>query len=231
MKILIVEDSESMMELLEMALHREDFVIDKVVDGEAVLDQVKKHKYDVILLDIILPKPSGFSVIAALRAIGNDTPILAISSNRLVEARVKALNFGADDFLVKDFSMAELIARIKSLIRRKSGRRSNIFRCKALIVNFTDMTATYKQKLLSLTKKEFQILLLLLRNKNTVITREALEKAVWNRSGEYSTSNTIDVHILSLRKKLGDGQGLIRDRKSTRLNSSHIPLSRMPSSA
>lgn len=209
MKVLIVEDDKLMMELLEKALHQENFITDKALDGQEALSKLKKGKYDVVLLDIMLPRKSGCSVITSMRTIKNETPVLAISSNSLTEVRVNALNLGADDFLVKGFSFDELVARMKSLIRRRSGNQSNIFRCRDIVVNLTDMTVQYKQKKIKLTKKEFQILSLLVRNKNTVVPREELLKFVWNTSTDHQFSNTVDVHLQSLRKKLGEGGNAI----------------------
>ncbi|MCF7917577.1 response regulator transcription factor [Candidatus Gracilibacteria bacterium] len=205
MRVLVVEDDKLMMELLEKALFQEGFVIDRASDGQEALQRAKENKYDVILLDIMLPKKSGCSVITSLRTLKNDTPILAISANSLTEIRVNALNLGADDFLVKGFSFEELVARMKGLIRRRSGNQSNIFRCKDIVVNLTDMTVQYKEKKIKLTKKEFQILSLLIRNKNTVVARSELLNLVWNSAVSHQFSNTVDVHIQSLRKKLGEG--------------------------
>lgn len=208
MKVLVVEDNQSMSDLIEIALVREKFSIDRAFDGVTAFEKAKQHKYDLIILDIVLPKQSGFYVISALRALGNDTPILAISGDRLVSSRVRALNMGADDFIVKDFSFDEFLARVKTLLRRQSGKRSNVFRSKDLVLNLTDMTVSYKGDGIVLTKKEFQILLLLLRNKNSVVTREQLLSALWNTPNN-ARSNTIDVHIRTLRRKLGDGGDVI----------------------
>lgn len=209
MKILVVEDNESMLDLIEMTLKQEKFVVDRAGDGEVALEKMKANKYDLVVLDIVLPKKDGFTVIASLRALGRKTPILAISSNNLVDTRIKAINLGADDFLVKDFSLDELTARAKCLLRRKSGTQNNVLRCKDIAVDMTNMLVFYKQKDVHLTKKEFQILLLLLRNKNTLVPREEIQNCLWDGRNDNLVSNTITVHIRSLRKKLGEGENMI----------------------
>ena len=209
MKILVVEDNESMLDLIEETLKQENFIIDRAEDGAIAMEKIKDQNYDLIILDIVLPKKDGFSIIATLRALGKKTPILAISSNHLVDARIKAINLGADDFLVKDFSFGELTARVKCLLRRRSGTQNNILRCRDLAVDLTNMVVFCKQKRVSLTKKEFQILLLLIRNKNTLVTREELQGCIWGSADDSSLSNTITVHVRSLRKKLKAIQDII----------------------
>jgi len=209
MKILVVEDNESMFKLIETKLKQEKFYIEHAEDGEIALEKIKRNKYDLIILDIILPKRNGFSIIATIRTLGKQTPILAISSNSLVDARVKAINLGANDFLVKDFDFDELAARAKSLLRKKTSSPNNILHCRNLTVNFTNMDVFYKQSRIRLTKKEFQILILLLRNKNTLVTREELREFVWGGEEGEAVFNTMTVHILSLRKKLKGGKDLI----------------------
>jgi DNA-binding response OmpR family regulator len=209
MKILVVEDNESMLNLIETTLKQENFIIDRAIDGEVALKKIKNNKYDLIILDIVLPKKDGFSIIASARAFGEKMPILAISANNLVDARIKAINLGADDFLVKDFSLKELVARVKCLLRRNSGIKNNVLRCKDLAIDMTNMAVFCKQKRIPLTKKEFQILLLLLRNKNTLVTREELQDYIWKGEDEQSVSNTITVHVRSLRRKLKESQDMI----------------------
>ncbi len=210
MRILVVEDNRSMLDLIELALKQEKFIVDCAEDGEIALQKIKRNKYDLIVLDMVLPKKDGFSLIASLRAFGKKIPILAISANNLVDARIKAINLGADDFLVKDFSLDELIARIKCLLRRKSDTQNNILKCKDLAVDLTNMIVFYKQKRVPLPKKEFQILLLLLRNKNILVRREELRDCLWNGKKDAQTANTITVHVRSLRKKLKEGGEMIQ---------------------
>jgi DNA-binding response OmpR family regulator len=209
MKILIAEDNESIFKMLEIRLRQEKFNIEHAKDGEIALEKIKRNKYDLIILDIILPKKNGFSIITTIRSLGNQTPILAISSSPLVNSRIKAINLGANDFLVKDFDLDELAARAKGLLRKKDDKLNNILHCKNLTVDFTNMDVFYKQKRVPLTKKEFQILMLLLRNKNTLVTREELREFIWNGQGGDELFNTMTVHIRSLRKKLKSEKNLI----------------------
>jgi len=127
----------------------------------------------------------------------------------LVDARVKAINLGANDFLVKDFDLDELAARAKSLLRKKTSSPNNILHCRNLTVDFTNMDVFYKQIPIKLTKKEFQILILLLRNKNTLVTREELREFVWGGLEGDEVFNTMTVHIRSLRTKLAKEKNLI----------------------
>ncbi len=209
MKVLIVDDNKSMLNLLGFVLQKEKFSIEQVMDGRTAFEKAQKNKYDLIILDMILPEENGFFVISALRTLGNNTPILAISAETSLNVRVKALNMGADDFLVKEFALEELLARVKSLLRRESGKRTNIFKSKGLVLNLSDMTVQYKGDLIKLTKKEFQMLLLFLRNKGEVVTRKNLIDALWNGVENSNISNTIDSHMRALRKKLGEAGKLI----------------------
>lgn len=210
MKALIVEDNISILTLLATYMQEEDFITDSAQDGETALDKILKNKYDIVILDIMLPGMDGFEIIREMRANRNQTPVLAISADCRVETRINALNIGADDFLVKDFDYEELVTRAKGLIRRISNNAPNILRSKELHVNLSTVSAFYKGEEIPLTKKEFQILTLLLQNKNAVVTREDLQKVVWSEKDKDMPSNTVTVHIQSLRKKLGEGGQLIR---------------------
>lgn len=203
MKALIVEDHPDLLSLISQILKKENFNIDVAEEGDSAFEKALNNKYDLIILDMCLPKKNGYFIISALRAMGNNTPILAMSSDKLVQSRVKALNMGADDFIVKDFSFEEFLARAKGLIRRKNEHRHNIFRCGSLCINIGNMMIFTNNKIISTTKKEFQILLYLIRNQNIVIPREELSKNIWSETNSPIRSNTIDVHIRSLRKKLG----------------------------
>jgi DNA-binding response OmpR family regulator len=210
MKVLIVEDNPDFLNLVSLTLRKEKFSVDFAEEGDTAFEKAKNNKYDLIVLDMHLPKKSGFFIISALRTIGNDTPILAISADKFVESRVRAINMGADDFLVKDFAFEEFTARVKGLVRRKNEHRTNIFRCGSLCVNINNMSVLLKNESLDFTKKEFQILLYMMRNQNIIIPREKLTQSIWNEASIQNRSNTIDVHIRSLRKKLGAGAHYIK---------------------
>ncbi len=205
MKALVVEDNISVLELVTATLQQDGFNTDSAGDGKIALEKITKNKYDVIILDIMLPLLDGFDVIRTMRASGNKTPVLAISADCRVDTRINAINLGADDFLVKDFNYQELVARAKGLIRRITSKGPNIIRIKNLRADLSTMTVFYKQTQIHLTKKEFQILKLFLQNKNIVVTRDDLQSIIWNEHETKMPSNTVTVHVQSLRKKLGKG--------------------------
>lgn len=209
MKALVVEDNISILELVSIALQQDGFTTDVAKNGKIALEKVEKNKYDIIILDIMLPKVGGLEVIKSMRATANNTPILAISADCRVETRINAINLGADDFLVKDFNYEELVTRAKGLVRRIATKAPNIIRVQNLRTDISTMIVFYKDKQIHLTKKEFQTLKLLLQNKNTVVTRDDLQSIIWNEHETKMPSNTVTVHIQSLRKKLGEGGKLI----------------------
>lgn len=203
MKVLLVEPDFALCESITDRLTRDNFVVETCNHGDQALEMMQRFRYDVLVLDLLLPGKSGFEVVSALRSIGNKTPILMTSARTCVEDRIRGLNLGADDFLVKAFSFAELIARIKSLIRRKSSAASNLLRSGDLVVNLSNMQVVRRGIPLALTRKEAGILITLMRNKGKVIAREDLLDAVWGGGAvDLRYSNTLDVHIRTLRQKV-----------------------------
>ncbi len=202
MRILIVEDHSGMREILNSYLERFKFVVDIAVDGQQALEMAQCKKYDAMLLDIGLPKKSGFEVITALRCLRNQLPILVISAQMAVEDRVQAINLGADDFLVKDISLPELGARLNRLIRRADGGSKNLLFCHSLTLDLTSMTVKREGRHLRLTKKEFILLSELLRKKNKMVAIKDLMLAAWGDELGLSTSNKLNVHMRSLRQKM-----------------------------
>ena len=202
MKALIVDDHPAIVEMLRKVLRSEKFTVDTAVDGEEAFDKAKVGRYDIILLDIMLPKKMGFEVISGLRALGVSTPILVISARGLVEDRVRGLDLGADDYLVKGFSLEEMMARVKNLVRRKEGKRNNVFRCGDIVLDFTNMRVQRQGQDIHLSRKEFGILLELIKRKNVVVSRQELIELVWGESDMQVFSNTVDVHIRLLRDKV-----------------------------
>lgn len=203
MKILIVEDNQAMLKMLKTILEKDKFVVDTAEDGEEAFIKGKTNKYSLILLDLMLPKKSGFEVIKALRACKVATPILVVSAMMNVEDRVTALNLGADDYLVKNFAVQELIARIKGLIRRSKNKENNVLTCKDLVFNLSHNSLMKEQKSISLTKIEYRILLKLMINKNKMVSIEELAESVWGEDKNQIMSNKLSVHIRSLRQKIG----------------------------
>lgn len=215
MKILLVEDNRPLLEMLSVALQRQHFVVDTACDGEDAFDKIRRDKYELVVLDLMLPQKSGFEVIKNVRALNITTPILVISAISEVKDRITALNLGADDYLVKNFAIPELIARMKSLIRRNNNQQNNILRCKNLIVNLTTNTAYQQQHPIRLTRTEFRLLLNLVMHKNSFITTKELCRAVWGETE--IMSNKLSVHMRSLRRKIEDAddsnKDLIKNRR------------------
>ncbi len=202
MRILVAEDHSGVREILNHYLNKLKFVVDFAVNGEEALVMAQRQKYDVMLLDICLPQKSGYEVITALRCLRNQLPILVISARGSLEDRVRALNLGADDYLVKDFSLSELGARLNCLIRRSNGESKNVLYCDNLMLNLADMTVKRQGQFLRLTKKEFVLLTELLRQKRKLVSTRSLMTAAWGADQACSVSNKLNVHMRSLRQKV-----------------------------
>lgn len=202
MKILIADDEPRIVKQVSALLQKQGFTVDVAMDGEETFQKAKKQHYEVILLDVEMPQKSGFDVIYSLRAIGVDTPIIMLSGRTTVKDKIFAINAGADDYMVKSFCPDELLARIKSVIRRTAKRGSNVLYCGPLCMNLTNMTVSRGQETLQLSKKEFALLLTLMKRKNQVVNREYLIETVWPMDEKVLSSNTLDVHIRFLREKI-----------------------------
>jgi len=205
MKVLLVEDHPQTRTLIAKFLEKNQFDVDQAIDGTEGLRKATNRSYDIIILDMMLPKKSGFDVIRALRETNIQVPILGISALQLVEDRLKALEAGADDFLVKNFALPELLMRIKCLCRRSTTESQQTLECVDLKLDFNDHSVSRKGLHLYLTQKEFNLLAELLRNKNKVMSHEQIWNNVW-RDEEHGSSltNTISVHIRFLRAKVDD---------------------------
>ena len=206
MRILVVEDSKDLNLLIVKTLKKAGYSVDGCYDGEEAKLHLLGAEYDAILLDIMMPKLNGYDLLEQLREQGNDTPVLFLTAKDAISDRVKGLDLGADDYLVKPFDFEELLARIRVMTRKRSGSRSNIFTYEDLSVDTQKRTVTREGTEISLIPKEFTILEHLIRNQGMVISREQLENRIWNY--EYSgSSNNIDVYMSRLRKKIdGDSE-------------------------
>lgn len=205
MRVLVVEDAKDMNRLIVKTLTRAGYSVDGCYNGEEALDFLAGAEYDAILLDVMMPKLDGYALLEKLRSQGMDTPVLFLTARDAISDRVKGLDLGADDYLVKPFDFEELLARIRAMTRKKSGKKSNVFTLGDLQVDAQSHTVTRGGKEINLLPKEFTILEYMIRNQGTVLSREQLENQIWNyeRSG---SSNNIDVYISKLRKKI-DGEG------------------------
>lgn len=204
MKVLVVEDNPGVLNMIKMYLDKHRFVVDTASDGQSAIAKARQTKYDVIVLDLMMPEKNGFEVITSLRCLKNHIPILVVSALGAVEDRIKALNLGADDYLVKDFSLSELLARLNSLIRRADGESKNVLFCHTLTLDLSDMTVRRQGKTINLTKKEFIILAELMRKKSKVVSASELVAAAWGEVDNEVLSNKLNVHVRSLRQKVDD---------------------------
>jgi DNA-binding response OmpR family regulator len=203
MKILIVEDDISVRNVLRLSLESKGFAIDEAEDGEIGSYLARTNQYDLILLDNVLPKKMGGHVCKEIRDAQINTPILILSGKQEVLTKIQLLNNGADDYVTKPFSFAELLARIYALTRRPEQILNPILKIKDLEINFNAQIIKKKEKEVYLTRKEFSLLEFLARNKGSVVTRGQILEHVWEMSVD-PFSNTIETHIRNLRVKLRD---------------------------
>ncbi|MGF1486404.1 MAG: response regulator transcription factor [Prochloraceae cyanobacterium] len=200
MKILLVEDDSILAENLAEAIAAQLYVIDVVGDGETAWDYVQSFHYDLILLDVNLPKLNGVSLCRKLRQQGFDKPILMLTARDTSDDKVLGLDAGADDYVIKPFDLPELLARIRALLRRGNSR-SPILEWDDLCLDPRTYQVTYAQQTLSLTPKEYSILELLMRNGQRVLSRRLILEQVWAFE-DMPSEDTVKAHINSLRSKL-----------------------------
>ena len=199
--ILIADDDPYICQALIRSLTLEGFVAKSVGNGESAIQEVENNNPRILILDINMPEINGIEVIKYLRSIDIDIPICVLSARDEVSDRVKGLESGADDYLIKPFAFEELLARINSLLRRKHSPSKQRIEISGLIIDPQTRTVSYFDKNLDLTKKEFDLLHVLALNKNIVLTRDQLLDQVWGYNFEVNT-NVVDVFIGYLRKKL-----------------------------
>ena len=204
MRLLVVEDEKKLNELITKKLEKEYYGVDSCFDGEEAVRYMEGTEYDAIILDIMLPKLDGFEVIKRIRAKKNKVPILLLTARDNIDDKVKGLDYGADDYLVKPFIFEELMARIRVLLRRNSGNADNIITIANLKVDLDAKTVFRDDVLIKLSGREYSILEYLIRNKGKILPRERIEDHIWNYEYEGGT-NVIDVYIRYLRKKIDDG--------------------------
>lgn len=203
MRLLVVEDDESVAQFLKKGLEEERYVVDVAPDGEIGLRQAQEISYDLIILDIMLPKLDGFSVCRALRDRSLHTPILLLTVRDSTEDTVHGLDCGADDYLSKPFAFAVLLARARALLRRGTAQPPGRLTAGPLQLDAAAHRAWRGQEELILTTKEYAILEYLLRNRDRVLTRTAIIEHVWNHQYD-SMTNIVDVHIRALRTKIDE---------------------------
>jgi len=208
MRILVIDDEPELLEQIGRALIEQQYTVDLVTDGEKAMERLYCDPYDLILLDIMLPVMDGFDVLREMRAENINTPALMLTAKGDIEDRVKGLDLGADDYLPKPFSIAELMARVRALLRRNSRNGSSLLQVKNIKLNTSSRELTVDNKPVKLTPKEFLILEFLLYNKNRAVSRFNIAEHVWGDEFDpFTMSNNIDVHVKNLRRKTNDIEG------------------------
>ncbi|MCI5055863.1 MAG: response regulator transcription factor [Flavobacteriales bacterium] len=205
MRLLIVEDEKELRRSILEYFNNSGVDCESAIDYESALDKFELYDYDCILLDLNLPGGSGLDLLRILKRQKPDSAVIIVSANDSLDQKLQGLDWGADDYLTKPFHLSELSARINSVLRRKSGSGSNRLVFEDLVIELSEMVVYVKDEEVNLTKKEFDILLYLVHNKNKVITKVALAEHIW---GEYADSSYsydyLYSHIKNLRKKLVD---------------------------
>jgi two-component system response regulator QseB len=202
MRLLLVEDDAMIGESVRKGMQQDGFAVDWVQDGRAAELALETNLYDTLLLDLGLPRKDGLEVLASLRRRGNPIPVLVLTARDAVADRVKGLDAGADDYLVKPFDLEELAARIRALLRRKSGRANPVVQLGNLILNPATREVSLHEKPISLSAREFALLHALVERPGAVLSRAQIEEKLYGW-GQEVESNTIEVYIHSLRRKLG----------------------------
>lgn len=203
MKLLIIEDEAKTTAYLHKGLTENGFVVDVVGRGDEGLDLAWTGDYDLIILDVMLPGADGWTVLQRLREAGKQTPILFLTARDSVQDRVKGLDLGADDYLIKPFAFSELLARVRTLLRRGPAQQTEVVRVADIELDLVRHKATRGGKRLNLTPKEFSLLSLLARRTGEVLSRTLIAEQVWDMNFD-SNTNVVDVHVRRLRSKVDD---------------------------
>ena len=201
MRILVVEDEKKIAAFIERGLKEKHYTVDVAADGEQGSMLASVNDYDLIILDNILPKKTGLQVCQEVRKDGKSVPIIVLSVKSETSTKVELLNAGADDYLSKPFSLEELLARVRALLRRPSQVEGDILQIADLVLDSKKQIVKRGAKEVYLTRKEFALLEYLLKNAGAVLSRGMIMEHVWNMSAD-PFSNTIESHILSLRRKI-----------------------------
>ena len=204
MRILVVEDSDTLRESLRAGLSHEGFAVDVAADGEQGLDYARNNPYDVLVLDLLLPKLDGMSLLARLEGKEDRPHVLVLTARDRVEDRVAGLNHGADDYLIKPFAFAELLARIHALVRRRYAERSPEIHVGDLVIDLVGRRASMDGAMLDLTAREYGLLEYLALRRGQAVTREEIEDHIYGVN-KLPSSNAVDSTVCFLRAKLGEG--------------------------
>ena len=204
MRILVVEDERHLNRIISEAVEDEGYSVDSCYNGLEALEYLACADYDVIILDIMMPKMNGLELVRRLRSEGNNTPVLFLTARDAVADRVEGLESGGDYYLTKPFDFQELMAVVRVMTRKYTGNRSNVYTIADLSLDSNTRTVTRAGKNIELTAKEFSLLEYMMRNKGVVLSREMIENNLWNYDYEGGT-NVVDVYVGYLRKKMDTG--------------------------
>lgn len=204
MRILLVENELNVDQSLAKLLKEQNYSVDTVFDGQAAFEHLSVFEYDLLILDVILPLMDGFTLIEKLRQKGNTVPVLILTAKDSLADRVKGLDIGADDYLVRPFEFEELLARIRALLRRKKRDvLSDTVQLRDVTINIAKKQVKRAEQMIELTAKEYEVLEYLVRNRGQILTREQIREHVWGLDYE-GESNIIDVIVKNIRQKLAD---------------------------
>ncbi|HXH49585.1 MAG TPA: response regulator transcription factor [Terriglobia bacterium] len=207
MRILVAEDDRPVASFLKKGLEAEHYAVDVVPDGQEALYMAEEYDYDLVLLDLVLPKMDGLQVLRQIRSRKKNLPVLVLTGRTRVEDRVKGLDLGADDYMVKPFAFRELTARVRALLRRGEVPAEFRLQVEDLGMNLVERTVSRGERKIELTPKEFALLEYLMRNHGRAVSRPMIIEHVWNFSFDTMT-NVVDVYINYLRKKVDGGETL-----------------------
>ena len=201
MRVLIIEDEPALLKSLARGLRDEGYAVDSSDNGEDGLFNAQSNDYDAILMDVMLPKLDGWQILEKLRKT-KKTPVLMLTARDQTKDRVRGLDSGADDYLIKPFNLEELLARLRAIIRRSANQTSNILTIGDVAVNLASRTITHNKTPIELTAREYSLVEFLALHKGEVVTRTQLYEHLFDEN-ESSLSNLLDVHVSKIRKKLG----------------------------
>jgi heavy metal response regulator len=204
MKILVIEDEKKVAKFIQQGLEEEHYTVDVAHDGESGSKLAQSGYHDLLILDILLPKKDGITILKEIRAKKIMMPVIMLTAKTSIEDRVEGLDSGADDYLTKPFAFAELLARVRSLLRRGSTEKTTILHVSDLQLDIIAHKAKRGEKIIELTGKEYALLEYFMRNVDRVLTRTIISEHIWNYNFDTGT-NVIDVYINHLRSKVDDG--------------------------
>jgi len=201
MRILVIEDERKVASFIRRGLEEERYIVETAADGQAGLDLALNNVFDAIVLDVMLPRLDGYSVLRAIREEGLAVPVIMLTARGTTEDRVQGLDLGADDYLAKPFHFEELAARLRSILRRSSTEKSTKLQCADLTLDLVTHYAYRAEKEIELTTKEYALLEYMMRNKDRILSRSMIMQHVWKHDFD-PESNIIDVYVKRVRQKI-----------------------------